>query len=199
MNLSIQGPMAVGKTTALKELQNLHPEIKVSYERKSTEAKVNAYNFDKSIKEDFLKHQRIWIGSEILRHMEAKSAGCDLFDYGAEDIEFYTLNYPVAMGYDWNLGMCLKDELAALRYHRPDRILFLDAPLSVLRERKANDKERIRSSFEFYTEKMLPLKYDFIDEISGKYHNVDYLTVTHMTPKEVAEYIYKWYEKQREE
>ena len=48
-------------------------------------------------------------------------------DFGAEEIEFYTLNYPKTNGQDWEIENALQKELELVRRCMPTRILFLDA------------------------------------------------------------------------
>ena len=51
-------------------------------------------------------------------------------DFGAEEIEFYTLNYPKSRGLEWEMEairQALAPELAAVQACMPEHILFLDA------------------------------------------------------------------------
>lgn len=48
-------------------------------------------------------------------------------DFGAEEIEFHTINYPKAIGKDWDIEEALKDELTSISKCVLARILFLDA------------------------------------------------------------------------
>lgn len=79
-------------------------------------------------------------------------------DFGAEEIEFYTLNYPKSIGADWEVENALKKELEEVRKCLPNRILFLDASDDVLREHKQNDSTRSRNFFEHHLTNMMPLK-----------------------------------------
>lgn len=57
-------------------------------------------------------------------------------DFGAEEIEFYTLNYPKSRGLEWEMEairQALAPELAAVQACMPEHILFLDASEAVLR------------------------------------------------------------------
>lgn len=44
-------------------------------------------------------------------------------DFGAEEIEFYTLNYPITIGQDWEIENALHKELELVRKCMPTRIL----------------------------------------------------------------------------
>ena len=62
MILSLQGCMAVGKTTAVRYLQEHAPEIHISYEDNSDViAQIKARNLDKNKYEDYLEIQRLWL------------------------------------------------------------------------------------------------------------------------------------------
>ena len=52
-------------------------------------------------------------------------------DFGAEEIVFYTLNYPRSMGWDWEVEIPLQKELEQVKGCLPHRILFLDASEAV--------------------------------------------------------------------
>lgn len=59
-----------------------------------------------------------------------------IFDRGPEDIEFYTLFYPMVIGKEWDIENELKDELYKLRECRSDAIFYLDVSESNLYDRK---------------------------------------------------------------
>ena len=79
-------------------------------------------------------------------------------DFGAEEIEFYTWNYPKSIGVDWNIGLALHKELEQLKHCMPNRILFLEASEDTLQKRKEKDTSRSRTFFEYYIKNMMPLK-----------------------------------------
>ena len=90
--------------------------------------------------------------------------------FGAEEIEFYTINYPKSIGVDWEIENALKKELSEVRECLPDRILFL------------NDLTRSRNFFEHHLRNMMPLKRKWFLEKE----NVDVLMVDDMSPDEVG-------------
>ena len=98
---------------------------------------------------------------------------CSVLDFGAEEIEFYTLHYPQSIGQNWEVERPLHKELAAVRRCMPDRILFLDASDTVLRARKEADATRSREFFDHYITHMLPLKRAWF----AQKDNVDWLSV----------------------
>ena len=123
MILSLQGCMAVGKTTAVHYLQEHTPYVHISYEDNSDViAEIRARNLDKKKYEDYLEIQRLWLRKEVQRWEKAQAYPCTIMDFGAEEIEFYTLNYPKTIGMDWEIEQALKPELDAVRA-RPQKIL----------------------------------------------------------------------------
>lgn len=137
MILSLQGCMAVGKTSAADYLKEHAPYLHVYYEDTSEVIKeIASRQLDKNTFEDFVEIQRLWIHHEIKRWEKAKNFPCTIMDFGAEEIEFYTLHYPKAIGKDWPVEEALRDELNSLKQCVPTRILFLDASEAYLRRNK---------------------------------------------------------------
>ena len=67
--LSLQGSMAVGKTTALKYLQQHNSEVMVSYEEnRQIIAEIQARQLDKTKFEDYIAIQRLFIENELTRY-----------------------------------------------------------------------------------------------------------------------------------
>lgn len=109
-------------------------------------------------------------------------------DFGAEEIEFYTLNYPKTIGVDWEIEQPLKPELDAVRKCMPDRILFLNASEETLRRNKQNDSTRSRNFFDHYLQNFLPLKKAWF---LGR-PDVDVLDVDGLTPEELGQKVKEW-------
>lgn len=99
-----------------------------------------------------------------------------------------TINYPKAIGADWDVEVALGDELERVRKCMPTRILFLDATEETLRRRKQSDPTRTRSSFEYHLKHLMPLKRIWFSKMS----NVDYLLVDNMPRQEVAMRVKQW-------
>lgn len=189
MILSLQGCMAVGKTTAVKYLQEHAPYINISYEINSDIVEeVKRRQLDKNKYEDYLEIQKLWLNKEVVRWEKAVKFPCSVMDFGAEEIEFYTLNYPKTIGMDWEVEEALAPELAAVRKCMPARILFLDASDDVLRRHKENDSTRSRNFFEHHLQHLLPLKRDWF---YGR-DNVDILRVDDLDREEVGERVKEW-------
>ncbi len=128
MILSLQGCMAVGKTTAVKYLQENAPYINISYEiNTDIVEEVKRRQLNKNKFEDYIEIQKLWLNKEVSRWNKAKDFPCSVMDFGAEEIEFYTLNYPKTIGENWDVESALKKELDAVRKCMPTRILFMDA------------------------------------------------------------------------
>ena len=189
MILSLQGCMAVGKTTAVRYLQENAPYVNISYEiNTDVVEEVKGRKLDKNVYADYLEIQKLWLNKEVVRYNKAKDFKCSIMDFGAEEIEFYTLNYPKTIGEDWNVENALKKELEEVRKCMPTRILFLDASNEVLLKHKENDTTRSRNFFEHHIKYLLPLKRNWF---IGK-ENVDVLNVDNLTAKEVGEKVKEW-------
>ena len=189
MILSLQGCMAVGKTTAVRYLQENAPYVNISYEiNTDVVEEVKGRKLDKNVYADYLEIQKSWLNKEVVRYNKAKDFKCSIMDFGAEEIEFYTLNYPKTIGEDWDVENALKKELEEVRKCMPTRILFLDASNKVLLKHKENDTTRSRNFFDHHIKYLLPLKRNWF---IGK-ENVDVLNVDNLTAKEVGEKVKEW-------
>ena len=189
MILSLQGCMAVGKTTAVRYLQENAPYVNISYEiNTDVVEEVKGRKLDKNVYADYLEIQKLWLNKEVVRYNKAKDFKCSIMDFGAEEIEFYTLNYPKTIGEDWDVENALKKELEEVRKCMPARILFLDASNEVLLKHKENDTTRSRNFFDHHIKYLLPLKRNWF---IGK-ENVDVLNVDNLTAKEVGEKVKEW-------
>ena len=126
--LSLQGCMAVGKTSAARCLEAHVPGLRVFYEDNAgVLEEVRRRGLDKTVYEDYLEIQKLWIAQELRRWEAAQALPAALMDLGAEEIEFYTLHYPQSIGKNWEVEAPLAKELQSLRRCLPRRILFLDA------------------------------------------------------------------------
>lgn len=189
MILSLQGCMAVGKTTAVRYLQENAPYINISYEiNTDIIEEVKRRHLDKNEFEDYIEIQKLWLNKEIIRWNKAKDFPCSVMDFGAEEIEFYTLNYPKTIGENWDIENVLKNELQAIRMCMPTRILFLDASDETLRKHKNNDLTRTRNFFEHHLKFLLPLKRQWF---YGR-ENVDILLVDDLSKEEVGYKVKEW-------
>ena len=187
--LSLQGCMAAGKTTAVQYLQIQEPRISVSFEsNRHVIEEVKWRKLDKNQYEDYLEIQKLWLKNEIARYEEAITHPVSIMDFGAEEIEFYTLNYPKSMEKNWEIANALKSELEAVRACMPARILFLDASEETLRAHKEADAMRSREFFEYYLKYMMPLKKAWFRERK----DTDWLCVDGLTAEEVGEQVKKW-------
>lgn len=189
MILSLQGCMAVGKTTAVKYLQEHAPYINISYEiNTDIIEEVKRRQLNKNRFEDYIEIQKLWLNKEVERWNQAKDFQCSVMDFGAEEIEFYTLNYPKTIGANWDVERALKKELDAVRKCMPTRILFLDASDEALRRHKENDITRSRNFFEHHLQYLLPLKREWF---YGK-ENVDILMVDGLNKEQVGMKVKEW-------
>lgn len=92
MVLSLQGCMAVGKTTAARYLQRHTPQVQVFFESTGDMIQqVRSRQLDKKQYPDYIEIQKLWLSNEVHRWEQAVQYPCSVLDFGAEEIEFYTL------------------------------------------------------------------------------------------------------------
>ncbi|MFS1511596.1 AAA family ATPase [Chengkuizengella sp. SCS-71B] len=174
--------MAVGKTTLAKKLENQLSDVYVTYENPYPIIKLREIkHLDINTKEGFIENQRLFIEAEMNRFNNLPD-GKIIYDRGPEDIEFYTLYYPIANGYDWDIEAALKEEISELRKLRSDIILYLDANEETLHKRKQNDLIRKRNSF---NQNIKLYKYE--KEWYKKFNTI-FVDVNHKTPEQLE----KW-------
>lgn len=192
--LSLQGCMAVGKTTALKYIQSHAPYVNVSFEdKKHIAAQARKLGLDKNVFEDYIEIQKLWIQNEIIRCEAVQEYECTVMDFGAEEIEFYSFAYPRTIGADWDVESALHEQLEELRKYLPERILYLDASEKTLRSHKENDKPGTRRSFEFYVKHIMPIKREWFIGRS----NVDVIDVDDMEKERMCELVLEWVNRYR--
>ena len=189
MILSLQGCMAVGKTTAVRYIQEKAPYINISYEDNTDIIEeIRCRNLDKNRYEDYLEIQKLWLRKEVLRYEKAVKYPYSIMDFGAEEIEFYTLNYPKSIGEEWEVENALNKELTEVRSCMPNRILFLDASDDVLRSHKQHDDTRTRNFFEHHLQHLMPLKRKwFLNK-----ENVDWLMIDDLSAEEMGQKVKDW-------
>ena len=194
MIVSLQGCMAVGKTTAARYLAQHCPQVHVCFEDNAAViAKVKQRGLDKNSYADYLEIQRLFLQNELRRGQEAQKYPHAVMDFGAEEIEFYTLNYPKSRGLDWDveaIRQALAPEFAEVQACMPQHILFLDASEAALRARKAGDATRDRGFFEHYLTHLLPLKREWF----RKKQNVTFLSTDSLTAQQAGERVQQWCE-----
>ena len=194
MILSLQGCMAVGKTTAARYLQQHCPQVQVCFEDNAAViAEIKRRKLDKNRYADYLEIQRLFLQNELRRWQMVQNGPPAVMDFGAEEIEFYTLNYPQSRGLDWDrkaIQQALAPELAAVQACMPEHILFLDASEETLRARKEGDTTRSREFFEYYRAHLLPLKREWFREKE----NVTFLSTDGLTAEQVGERVRQWCE-----
>lgn len=193
MLLSLQGSMAVGKTTAMHYLEKEAPYLHLSYEEnRAVVEEIKGRQLNKNAFEDYVEIQRLWIQHEIKRWEMCQHFPCTVMDFGPEEIEFHTLMYPRIVGKDWDVETALHEELQALRQCQVYRILWLEASDETLQRHKENDPTRSRNSFDGYIRDFLPLKREFLFAKG----NMDILQVDDLTKEEVGQSVREWCRRQ---
>jgi deoxyadenosine/deoxycytidine kinase len=185
--ISLQGGMAVGKSTLAYRLQrNLHDtKVILEYPKK------RPAGLDMFKENDFYQIQRYFIQLEIERYRNLPP-GNVIIDLGPEEIEFYTLFFPQSIGQDWKVAEALHNELSALRECRLDGIFYLDASPKILSSRKEGDPERKRGFFDNYLKYLHPFKKPWF----AKLKNTTFIDVDQLTPEELEQWTLDWLKRQ---
>jgi len=187
--ISLQGPMAGGKTTLARRLEQRG--FQVIYENPyEIVEKRKRLNLDIYTKEGFITNQKMFIEAKI-KQVQSVMGDIVIFDRGPEDVEFYTIHFPKLIGMDWDIEKELKDELHKLRKCRSDAICYLDVSKKILQERKENDTSRRRSSFEEQLE-LVEVEREWYKQFAVTYVNTDEVTV-----EETVVYFMKWVREKR--
>ncbi|WP_256941215.1 ATP-binding protein [Bacillus sp. EAC] len=187
--ISFQGGMASGKTTLIKRIENRlrDKDIIFTYENPfPVVEKRKKLNIDIHTEEGFLANQRLFIENEIDRFNQLPDCKV-IFDRGPEDIEFYTIHFPIANGVNWHIESDLEQELIKLRKCRSDLIIYLDASEETLRKRMLNDKNRSRNSFE-QNMKLYQFEREWFSQFNTTFVNVD-----KRTPVEMEDWMIKFF------
>ncbi|MBG9512852.1 ATP-binding protein [Bacillus thuringiensis] len=172
--ISLQGPMASGKTTLAKRLEKRG--FRVIYENPyPIVEKRKKLNLDMNSKVGFIMNQKMFMEAKIKEFQNVKDSVV-IFDRGPEDIEFFTLFYPTIIGEEWDIETELKDELYKLRECRSDVIFYLDVTKKNVYDRKNNDRTRNRSAFEEQF-KLVETEKDWYKQFPVTYVDTNRLTV----------------------
>ena len=193
--ISLQGAMASGKTTLAQKIAEQDKSIFMSYEDISKPSyEVKSLGLDKFKKDDFFEIQRIFINAEIERVNNLKlKYDKVIFDLGPEEIEFYTLFFPKALGKNWNVEEKLHYELDTLRKCMPQKIFFLDLSLKSIIQQKNQDLTRKRNFFDFYIEKLHSLKIEWFH----KKKNVEFINVEELKTNNVINLVVSAFKKEK--
>ncbi|QCY62641.1 MULTISPECIES: AAA family ATPase [Bacillus] len=175
--ISLQGPMASGKTTLAKRLEKRG--FRVIYENPyPIVEKRKKLNLDMNSKVGFIMNQKMFMEAKIKEFQNVKNSVV-IFDRGPEDIEFFTLFYPTIIGEEWDIETELKDELYKLRECRSDAIFYLDVTKKNVYARKNNDRTRNRSTFEEQF-KLVETEKDWYKQFPVTYVDTNRLTVNNL-------------------
>lgn len=183
--------MAAGKTTAVRYAAERLPLLHASYEDPIPAwTEITARGLRQDTLPDFIEIQRVFIRMELQRHAENSAYPYVLQDLGPEEIEFFSLLFPNAMGFDWNIKDLLAPELSSLQGVMPDRILYLDAGAETLEQNVRSDAARRHGHFDRYVRKLLPLKMDWMRKAHGD--RLDVLSVDGLSAEQVGEAVVAW-------
>lgn len=181
---SLSGCKAVGKTTLLRGIKDKLPQIIVREGFRKFDT-----GFDTSIEEEFYENERCYIRREVEEYkIFRESTNPVLLLRGAEDLEFYALHYPKIIGTNWDVEYNLRNELTELRKCSSDYILYLDADLEIISQRKALDATKPRNNMKNWLEKWQP----FIEDYIKSNPKTTVLNTSIMSAEEVLTWSLNW-------
>lgn len=138
ITFSLSGCKAVGKTTLINGLRQKMPDLIIREGFRQTDTGYNMKN-----EQEYYANEKWYIEREIKEYNMYKSLPFPVMLLrGPEDLEFYAFHYPKLNNFDWDIELNLKEELQALRRCRSDYILYLDADMETIFQRKVNDNKR---------------------------------------------------------
>lgn len=181
---SLSGSKAVGKTTLINGLKERIPGLLVREGFRQTDI-----GFCMDVEDEYYENQRWYINREIREYMEYREGNQPvLLLRGPEDVEFYTLHYPVTKGVSWNVENNLYSELKRLRDCRSDYIIYLDAVEDVIWNRKVYDETKPRKNMQNWMNNWQPYIEPYMKAI-------EYTTIFDTSTKnadEVLEEVTEW-------
>lgn len=185
--ISLQGPQAVGKTTAVRGLQNKMDDVHFDFEDPyPVIAKRNRMGLDINTQSGFIANQRLFIKAECERYNNLPF-GLVIMDRGPEDTECFTLVYPKTIGAAWDIESALPVELSKLRACKVNYIVYLTASFETLLNRKEADNGRRRGSFNFN-------KFELFEKWFRDNTQAEFMDVNGLSPGEVEQKVYDWVE-----
>lgn len=186
MILSIQGPQAIGKSTALRWVQNHLQSVHCVYENPYPIVRErDNLKYDITTESGFVSNQKLFIDAEIKRYRSLPDS-LVIFDRGPEDTECYSVNYPKVIGKDWDTEELLRQELNHLRHLCSiDAILYLTTSEEVLQTRMLNDTSRRRSSFNIRA-------FRIYEEWYREKENVEFIDISEMGPLHLGHVVLQW-------
>lgn len=135
---SLSGCKAVGKTTLINGLRKKMPDLIIREGFRQIDTGYNMKN-----EQDYYANEKWYIEREIKEYKEYRSQSFPVMLLrGPEDLEFYAFHYSKLNNFDWDIELNLKEDLQALRRCRSDYILYLDADMETILQRKVNDNKR---------------------------------------------------------
>jgi len=150
LKVNISGPMAVGKTTAIKELYKINPNYTAIFEKAAINNELfkSIYTREESLFSIDFK-QLIYI-NDILERTSKVRNDVIIYDKGIEDILFFW-EHSLKLDYeniiDKSLWWQMKENMKA---NLSDICIYLDASDEILLSRKLHDESRSRNFFDTY-------------------------------------------------
>lgn len=187
--ISIQGPWSVGKSTLIRRLGDI-PRLNAFTMKEFGDDERSVrdnMNLNLSLKAEFLENQKIFFLGEHLRYEKIRKLQSDylILDRGPEDTLCFTEIHPKAINASWEI----ETESAELKYkyihYKSDCIIYLDASLDAVLNRRNLDNTKNRKNFEQYMNLYYKLEKDYF---LGN-DKCRYIDTTNQTAQEVLSHV----------
>lgn len=186
--VSIQGCHGVGKSTLLRGMADLRPNLHLCDEGvKDLDARKCASSLRMDVETEFYEIQRWYINYEVQRFASFGDDDVVVLDRGPEEKEFYLFFYPRYIGKNWDVESRLAGPLERLRQCRSNRILYLTAAEESIERRVAGDTQQRP----FFREWLLKWQ-DLVDMHFRSNPKTVVLDTTEMSAKDVAVWTTRW-------
>ncbi len=195
-NVTISGPMAVGKTTIIKKIIENNNNAYAIFEN----AVANNHLFNSICKRESsiltLDFKQLIYINDIIERKEKADKDILIFDKGLEDIIFYwnrelELNY-----YDIKNKSILPIIKNQINNEFSNLIIYLDANDKLLYSRKKNDKSRSRNFFDKYMKNFRDEEKKYFKSLNAHFIDTDLLTIEEIA-KQIEDIIYRNIEDER--
>lgn len=180
---ALEGPKGVGKTTLLKNLKILCPDLDIfeGFQLNKSECNLNS-------KTKFYVNQKIYINQKISQYKEIRNTkNNSIVTRGTENILMFTLKYSSLYNFKYNSKKKLKKEIKNLNLYKSDLIIYLDASNKNILKRCSNDNIKNRKNIEEWMKL-------WIIQLKNWFKKYDYLKIidtNNKSPMDVAKEVKK--------
>ncbi len=195
-NVTISGPMAVGKTTIIKKIIENNNNAYAIFEN----AVANNHLFNSICKRESsiltLDFKQLIYINDIIERKEKADKDILIFDKGLEDIIYYW-NRELELNYNNTKNKSILPIIKnQINKEFSNLIIYLDANDKLLYSRKKNDKSRSRNFFDKYMKNFREEEKKYFKSLNAHFIETDLLTIEEIA-KQIEDIIYRNIEDER--